>query len=83
LLEAHGLEVRMAQLFDRPTPLEGDNGMEIWIRQFKFYYFEGLSVDQQKKAMAEVVSELQGKLRNENGWFADYRRLRMEAVKVY
>jgi len=27
LLEAHGLEVTFAQLFDRPTPLEGEDGM--------------------------------------------------------
>lgn len=42
ILEAHGLEVRMAQLFDRPTPLEGEAGMEVWIKQFKDYYFQDL-----------------------------------------
>jgi trans-aconitate methyltransferase len=81
ILEAHGLEVRMAQLFDRPTPLEGDAGMEVWIRQFKLYYFENLRATQQRQAMDEVIADLRGKLLNEKGWFADYRRLRMEAIK--
>jgi trans-aconitate 2-methyltransferase len=34
LLERHGLEVRDASLFDRPTPLEGEEGMENWLRMF-------------------------------------------------
>jgi trans-aconitate 2-methyltransferase len=78
ILEAHGLEVRTAQLFDRPTPLEGDAGMENWISQFKMYYFEGLPA----AALSEAVADLRGKLRNEKGWYADYRRLRFEAVKL-
>jgi trans-aconitate methyltransferase len=78
LLEAHGLEVRMAQLFDRPTPLEGDAGMENWLKQFKFYYFENLP----PAVLSEVVSELRPTLHSERGWCADYRRLRIHAVKV-
>jgi trans-aconitate methyltransferase len=78
ILEANGLEVRMAQLFDRPTPLEGDTGMENWIRQFKMYYFEGLPA----AVVSEVVADLRGKLLNEDGWYADYRRLRFEAVRI-
>lgn len=82
VLEAQGLEVRMAQLFDRPTPLEGEQGMENWLRQFKWFYFEGLEVSQQRRALQEVVEKLKPALRGENGWFADYRRLRIVAVKT-
>ncbi len=78
ILESHGLEVRMAQLFDRPTPLEGEAGMENWIKQFKLYYFENLPA----AALSEAVSELRHELYTEQGWIADYRRLRVEAVKV-
>jgi len=77
ILEAHGLEVRMAQLFDRPTPLEGEAGMENWIKQFKDYYFEGLP----GTAFVEVVERLRPKLYTAQGWQADYRRLRFVAVK--
>ena len=78
ILEAHGLEVRMAQLFDRPTPLEGEAGMEVWIKQFKDYYFQDLPAS----ALAEVVADLRPKLHTANGWCADYRRLRFVAVKL-
>src|ERR1035438_9922979 len=33
LLERHGFEVRQASLFDRPTPIEGERGMEDWIEK--------------------------------------------------
>jgi trans-aconitate 2-methyltransferase len=82
LLEANGLEVRMAQLFDRPTPLEGEDGMATWIKQFKWFYFEPLPGPQREKALAEVVEELRPALRQADGWYADYRRLRIHAVKV-
>jgi trans-aconitate methyltransferase len=78
LVESLGLEVRMAQLFDRPTPLEGETGMENWLKQFKLYYFENVP----PAALAEVVSELRLKLHSEHGWIADYRRLRLQAVKL-
>jgi trans-aconitate methyltransferase len=80
VLEAQGLEVRMAQLFDRPTPLEGEQGMENWLRQFKWFYFEGLDVSQQQSALREVVEKTKPALLTEKGWFADYRRLRIVAV---
>jgi len=82
LLECHGLEVRSAVLFDRPTPLAGERGMEQWIRQFAFYYFESLSARQQAQALHEVVEELRPALWKGDGWIADYRRLRIFAVKL-
>lgn len=82
ILESNGLQVRFAQLFDRPTPLEGPAGMADWIRQFKWYYFEPVAAAQRKAALAEVVEQLRSSLHNENGWFADYRRLRVVAVKA-
>jgi trans-aconitate methyltransferase len=81
LLEAEGLEVQLAHLYDRPTPLEGESGMEHWIRQFKWYYFENLPVAQRTAILAEVVAALRPKLFRDGVWFADYRRLRVVAIK--
>jgi trans-aconitate methyltransferase len=81
LLETCGLEVRMAQLFDRPTPLEGPQGMEHWIRQFKWYYFDPLPRDQAETALRETIALLRPSLCREGQWYADYRRLRIVAVK--
>ena len=82
ILDRSGFEVRMAELYERPTPLEGDSGMENWIRQFKWYYFEQLPAGVREQALAEVIQQLHPKLNNAKGWFADYRRLRIQAVKV-
>jgi trans-aconitate methyltransferase len=82
LLEEHGFEIRMMRLFDRPTKLEGSNGMENWLRQFASYYFEAIPAGQQEEALAAVVDELHPQLFGAEGWFADYRRLRIQAVKV-
>ncbi|HSU32168.1 MAG TPA: methyltransferase domain-containing protein [Bryobacteraceae bacterium] len=81
LLEAEGLEVQLAHLFDRPTPLEGETGMENWIHQFKWYYFENVPLAQRTSILAEVVAALRPKLFRDGVWFADYRRLRVVAVK--
>ncbi|MGH9638431.1 MAG: class I SAM-dependent methyltransferase [Bryobacteraceae bacterium] len=81
LLEASGLEVRFARLFDRPTELEGPNGMEDWVRQFKGYYFESLPGAKRQEAIREVIEELRPLLFRENKWTADYRRLQIVAVK--
>jgi trans-aconitate methyltransferase len=82
ILEAHGFEVVYARLFDRPTPLEGSAGMENWIHQFKWYYFEALPLADRKTALAEVIEQLRPHLDNKDtGWFADYRRLQFIALK--
>jgi len=82
ILEVNGLEVRFVQLFDRPTALEGAKGMEDWIRQFKWYYFEGLAPERRRQALDEVIEVLRPILWRGDRWYADYRRLRVEAVKI-
>jgi trans-aconitate methyltransferase len=81
LLDAAGLEVQFAHLYDRPTPLEGDRGMENWIRQFKWYYFEALPAEQRTAVLTDVITALRPKLYLDGTWFADYRRLRVTARK--
>jgi trans-aconitate methyltransferase len=81
LVERHGMEVQLAQLFNRPTPLEGENGIENWIRQFKWYYFEPLAPERREKALAAVVEALRPNLWDGTQWSADYRRLRILAVR--
>jgi trans-aconitate methyltransferase len=82
ILEAVGLEVRMAQLFDRPTPLDGEQGMENWLRQFSWYNFEPVPAKQRAEAIQYVVNMLRDSLYRDGRWSADYRRLRIVAVKA-
>lgn len=81
VLEGYGFEIRLATLFDRPTPLSGEGGMEDWIRQFKWYYFDNLEPKERKVLLAEIIEKLRPLLYRDGEWTADYRRLRMIAVK--
>ena len=77
LLERHGLEPRQAWLIDRPTPLDGEDGMEDWLAVFARDFNPG-----QRKDLWRAVA---GRLRPTNYfdgvWTVDYRRLRIVAVK--
>jgi trans-aconitate methyltransferase len=81
LLEERGFEVRLARVFERPTPLEGESGMENWLHQFKSYYFEDLPPEARRRAIAEVIERLRPDLYTKEGWVADYRRLQVVAVR--
>ena len=80
LLERHGLGVHQASLFDRPTPIEGERGMEDWIEMFCGSYFRHLSVNEAKRNVQGLVEYLRPKLYHEGVWTLDYRRLRVVAV---
>lgn len=79
LLERHGLEVRQAELFDRLTPLEGENGMEEWLRMFCGAYFQDLPAAEASAMRREVVELLRPERYLDGIWTVDYRRLRIAA----
>jgi trans-aconitate methyltransferase len=82
IIEQSGFEVRSAVLFDRPTLLEGEQGMEDWIRQFANFFFDGIPAEARGRAMREIIDELRPKLYRDGQWYADYRRLRIISVKL-
>ena len=79
VLERNGLEVRSALLFDRPTPLEGSDGMRSWLMMFRGHLIPG---DQRDQILREVETRLEPTHHRNQQWEADYRRLRITAVKV-
>jgi trans-aconitate 2-methyltransferase len=81
LLERHGFDVQQAFLFDRPTPVEGENGMEDWIRMFCGSYFRGLDAKRAPEKILELVELLRPALYGDGFWTLDYRRLRVIATK--
>jgi trans-aconitate methyltransferase len=82
VLERHGLEVRQAELFDRFTPLEGETGMEDWLRMFCGSFFKGMSADEVTAKVRELVGLLRPERYSDGVWSVDYRRLRVLAVKT-
>jgi trans-aconitate methyltransferase len=82
LLERVGFEVRLMQLFDRPTPLDDcPNGIADWLRMFGGDFLAAAPVDRRTRVQ-ERVNELTRPLLYRDGrWVADYRRLRFMVVK--
>lgn len=73
LLEHHGFEIAFATLFDRPTRVEGEDGLEDWLLMF------GGSITGAKEILREVEERLRPKMFRDGGWLLDYRRLRVVA----
>jgi trans-aconitate methyltransferase len=76
VLESAGLEVCMAELFDRPTAVEGENGLEDWLMVF------GGAMNLSSEQRGEIARRLRGRMYRDGKWTLDYRRLRMVAVRV-
>lgn len=82
ILERFGLEVRQATIFDRPTRLDGENGLTEWFRMFGSGFSGTLSEADRNAAYDRAVERLRPKLFRDGAWYADYRRIRFYAVKV-
>jgi hypothetical protein len=73
VLERHGFEIAFATLFDRPTRVEGEDGLEDWLAMF------ASSILGSAEARREVAERLRVKMFRDGGWVVDYRRLRVIA----
>ena len=73
VLEEHGFEIAFATLFDRPTRVEGEDGMEDWLAMFAG------SMLASAEARREVANRLRSTMFRDGGWIVDYRRLRVLA----
>jgi trans-aconitate methyltransferase len=81
-LERGGFEVRRAVLFDRPTDLDGPDGLRNWLGMFGDSLLADLSEAEREGVLAGVEDRLRPDLYDPDTatWTADYRRLRFLAV---
>lgn len=83
MLEKVGFTVSNIIQFDRPTELVGEDGMKNWIIQFCQAFFKNIPVEKINTVLDKAVAILR-KTNYENGkWYADYKRLRIKAIKYY
>jgi trans-aconitate 2-methyltransferase len=82
ILARHGFEAVQSGLFDRPTPLEGENGMEDWLQMFCGSFLDDLSPDIRREKIGQLVARLRLTQYQAGGWTLDYRRLRVLAAKA-
>ncbi|KAE9133852.1 hypothetical protein PF010_g2655 [Phytophthora fragariae] len=83
LLEKQGFRVIYALHFDRPTPLEdGENGLMHWLNGLAAdEFFKGLDDSQRKIIYGQIAEEIRADLYHNGIWSADYKRLRIAAIK--
>lgn len=82
LLENNQFEVVEILEYDRPTPLkDGDVGLRNWMEQFYSKELNELTMDQKAIVLENLEEELQPLLWKTDHWEADYRRLKIHAVK--
>lgn len=82
LLEEVGFEVVHAQLYDRPTLLESKNeGIKDWIEMFGAHFFKGIDPNVKDTILNEVQNKVRSSCFIDGNWYADYRRIRVVAVK--
>ncbi len=81
-LEKVGFTVLMAQHFDRPTELaDEDFGIIDWLSMFAESFFENVSKEDKIAIMQEVQENIKPNCFKNGKWFADYKRIRIVAVK--
>jgi trans-aconitate methyltransferase len=82
LLERNGLAVTEAFLFDRPPPLEGGEvGLRDWIETFAGSLLQPIPPDRRSAVIQTVEEALRPTLFQNGIWQADYKRLRLKAIK--
>ncbi len=82
ILEGHGFEVTYATLFDRPTPLEGEDGLRKWFQMFGGSLLDRLNPRDRDACLAALEDDLRPTLYRDGTWLADYRRLRVVARRI-
>ncbi|MEK6478392.1 methyltransferase domain-containing protein [Catalinimonas sp. 4WD22] len=82
LLEKQGFSVLLAQHYDRPTEMpSNESGIVDWLSMFAGAFFLGISENEQEIIKAEVQEKIRPYCYEESKWYADYKRLRIMAMK--
>jgi len=81
-LESAGFKVIFAEHYDRPTELADENsGIKDWISMFAESFFIGVSENHIEEIKNEVQESIKQKCLINGKWFADYKRIRIIALK--
>ena len=82
VLENAGFRVTYATHYDRPTPLaDSTNGIVDWLTMFGALFFEGIEDSVVQTIVKAVQEELRPTLFVDGQWVADYKRIRLVAVR--
>lgn len=83
LLEKRGFQIKYASHFDRPTKLQDtDNGIKDWIKMFGSAFFKDIPEHEIDNILDEIQESVRPSRYINHSWYADYKRLRIEAIKL-
>lgn len=81
-LEKVGFRVIYTQHYDRLTELvKKNNGIIDWIEMFGKNFFINVNEEHKFEILEKVQEELRAKLFKSGKWYADYKRIRIVAIK--
>jgi len=81
-LEKVGFRVTFAQHYNRLTELnETENGIKDWIKMFGKNFFIDVKEEHEWDILEKVQEELRPELFKSGKWYADYKRIRIVAIK--
>ncbi|CAI6082888.1 class I SAM-dependent methyltransferase [Cohnella sp. JJ-181] len=82
LLEQQGFRVAYAAHFDRPTQIQDhEQGLHHWLNGFAGHFFIALTQAQRQAACEKIAVKARNELFRDGSWYADYKRLRVMAIK--
>ncbi len=82
LLEDAGFRVTYAAHYDRETKLQDNaNGIKDWLEMFGSSFFKEIDVNTINDVLNKVQDILKPVLFKNGNWYADYKRLRVIAIK--
>jgi len=81
LLDRAGFEVVHATWTERPTPLDGTEGLRKWIEMFGGGWTAGVQAQDRERFLALVEQHARPALFRDGVWIADYKRLRVRAIR--
>ncbi|WP_226528708.1 class I SAM-dependent methyltransferase [Metabacillus niabensis] len=81
LMEKVGFKVTYAVHFSRPTALYGEEGLRNWLRMFMPDFLRSLPNEVETKVLENVENSLRSILYKNQQWEADYKRIRVMAIK--
>lgn len=82
LLEKRGFKVTYAAHFNRDTKLDDtQNGIKDWVKMFGSTFLNGIDEVMIDAILTEVQNQLKPLLFKDGNWYADYKRLRIIAIK--
>lgn len=80
-LESVGFTVETMYLYERPTPLQGEDGLRNWLKMFSNNLLQHLTDTEKEQVYAKCEELLKPTYFHGDEWIADYCRLRFVAYK--